>query len=121
MNITKEQLIRFERRLNSYGYRKIEGHYKTEDFGYWKSFKIKYNKNNDKIIQYQIAILFYDFSKYDQSGTQFGDKHIGYSYHFVGSDEMKNSIDCYYRKSISVHKFELLCSKLHTFMNTVKL
>jgi len=121
MNITKEQLVKLEEKLTKRGYRRIDGHYKNENFGYWKSFKIKYNKNNDKIIQYQIAILFYDFSKYDQSGTQFGDKHIGYSYHFVGSDEMKNSIDCYYRKSISVHKFELLCSKLHTFMNTVKL
>ena len=121
MNITKEQLVKLEEKLTKRGYRRIDGHYKNENFGYWKSFKIKYNKNNDKIIQYQIAILFWDWSKYDQSGTQFGNRCIGYTHYFVGSDEMTNAIDFNYRHPITTSKFERLASKLYTFMKNYKL
>lgn len=61
----KKELEKFEAYLVSKGYVRFRGHFKSEDYGYWKSFDVKYDDNGDKEVGYQIAILIYDFSKYE--------------------------------------------------------
>ena len=57
-----EQFEILEKQLIEKGYTKYNGHYKSEDYGYWKSFDVIYNP--DKEIGYQIVFLVYDWIKY---------------------------------------------------------
>jgi hypothetical protein len=54
------------------GYRKHAGHYKNEDFGYWKTIY------DDEEKVYQIGILVYDFSKHQHIPEE--QKRIGVQY-----------------------------------------
>jgi hypothetical protein len=59
--------------LEEKGYKKYRGHYKNEDFSFWKSFETTFDEDGDKKGGYQIALLFYDYSKYlNSEETNFG-------------------------------------------------
>jgi hypothetical protein len=65
MKFNAEQLAKFELELVEKGYKRYNPKYRNEDYSYWKSFGITYDEDNDEIIQYQIGLLVYDFSKYN--------------------------------------------------------
>ena len=78
------------------GYRKHSGHYKNEDFGYWKTFD-----------GYQIAFLVYDFSKY----SDWPDKPFGFQYEFISKGDMR--IDMTTCNTMTFKEFEILCKKFY--------
>lgn len=84
MNYTHEELEVYTKELEDKGYRRFSGHYKNEDFGYWKSFRVYEDEHGDRASKYQISILFYDFSKYE---NYTGDKPIGTQYEYIGDEE----------------------------------
>jgi hypothetical protein len=73
MRFKKEEIDDFCLSLEEKGYKKYRGHYKNEDFSFWKSFEVTYDEEGDKEGGYQIALLFYDYSKYlNSEETNFG-------------------------------------------------
>ena len=64
MRFNKENVSEFISELENNGYKKYGGCLKNEDFGYWKSFGVRKDEYGDATFNYQIAFLFYDFSKY---------------------------------------------------------
>ncbi len=64
MNFTKEELQEFESDLIGKGYKIIEDNYKKADYALWKSFGVKYDKHGEKVFDYQIAFLVYNFGKF---------------------------------------------------------
>lgn len=64
MRLTKQQAADMEALLTERGYRRYTGHYKSEDYGYWKSFERTLDADGEYHGGYQLAVLFYDFSKY---------------------------------------------------------
>ena len=66
MKLRNEELEDFKNFLEKKGYKRFSGHFNNEDYGYWKSFDITKDENGDSQIGYQIAILFYDWNKYNE-------------------------------------------------------
>jgi hypothetical protein len=64
MRFTKQQAEDIGASLTERGYRRYTGHYKSEDYGYWKSFERTLDADGEYHGGYQLAVLFYDFSKY---------------------------------------------------------
>jgi len=102
MNFSKKELESFITELESRGYKKYRGHYKSEDFGYWKSNEV-----------YQIAYLIYDYSKYPQHT----EKQIGIQMECLMKED-KSKIDridfmcCDDTKFNDIDWWETMCEKL---------
>lgn len=121
MHITKEQRDILLKYLEGKGYRKTSGHYRNEQFGYWKSFGIKYDSDGDKSSDYQLAILFWDFSIYSTYNQE--DKNcIGVQYEFLlgnnnsGIDRLDLTI-C--DDKFTIDEFELFCQSHYQFCEDI--
>lgn len=102
MKLSTEQLVEFVSSLEKNGYKKINGHYKSEDYGYWKT--------DDG---YQIAILVYDFTKFPTNNVHKSD--IGIQYEFLlnnnpNIDRMDLTVS---DKKLTVQQFENICNALY--------
>jgi len=118
MRIAKEEVIKFESRLIEKGYRRFSGHYKKEDHGYWKSFHLYKDEHGDTEREYQIAILFYDFTKYDIK------ENVAIQFEFLlANEEYVDRMDFSITDDhMTVEKFEEICEKLYhdIFVNYIK-
>ena len=56
----------FESYLQEQGYRKYKQDHKKSDYQWFKSFDVTYDEDGDKVVGYQIGVLMYDNSKYDE-------------------------------------------------------
>jgi len=106
MRFNKEELEKFELELIEKGYKKYFSKYKNEDYCYWKSFGITYDEDNDKIIQYQIGLLVYDFSKY--SNLPEFQEPFSVSYEFIlGRNDKIDRVDLSISDiKLTIEKFE---------------
>jgi len=84
MKLNKEEIEDFCSYLEDKGYKKYPGHYKNEDYGYWKGFQPYKDESGETERRYQIAILVYDFSKYP---SYEGEKPIGLQFEYIGHQE----------------------------------
>ena len=122
MRLDKEELEEFCKYLEHRGYRRFSGHYKNEDFGYWKGFRPYKDAFGETERRYQIAILIYDFSKYDNYPKDV--KPISMQFEYVGhQEEYLSRMDlsvCDDR--ITIDEFEDLCDVFYRqiFVNHVK-
>ena len=110
--ITPEQAELFYKELESNGFRKLASHYKRETDGYWKTVNHALPHEDKK--GYQMAVLFYDWSKYPQMDKVDG-KSIGVQYEFLilNNDEYDRfdfSVSGYKK---SINDFEKLCQKMY--------
>jgi hypothetical protein len=117
--ITPEQAELLHQELESKGFRKLKSRYKGSTYGYWKTQNFA-NADEEKV-GYQMAILFYDWSKYPQMDKVEG-KSIGVQYEFL----ILNNDDCdRFDFSVSGYKnsindFEELCRKMYnTILETI--
>jgi hypothetical protein len=114
----KEIPEEFIKELEERGYRRISGHYKNEDFGYWKSFHISKDEFNDDVIGYQIALLFYVFNKYPQYDGEFP---VHVSLNMLsgdGGDNKYSRVDLTITdKNITIDEFEVLADKVYNVVN----
>lgn len=112
MKFNKETIQQFELELKEKGYKKSTFPYKSEDYGYWKSFGISYDEDNDRVIQYQIGILIYDFGKYPQNTSEFP---ISNQFEFLlGSNNKIGRVDLTVSdENISVTHFEEICDNFY--------
>lgn len=115
MKFNQEQLEKFEIELIEKGYRKYHGHYKNEDYAYWKSFDVKWDEDGDRKVGYQIALMIYDFGKYPQNISEFP---INISFEFLlGNSEKFSRVDLSISdENLTVEKFEEICEE---FYNTI--
>jgi hypothetical protein len=110
--ITLEQAELLHQELEAKGFRKLKGHYKRETYGYWKTQNFA-NQDEDKI-GYQMAVLFYDWSKHPQMDKVDG-KSIGLQYEFLilnneEYDRFDFSVSGYKR---NINDFEKMCQKMY--------
>jgi hypothetical protein len=121
MKFTKEEITGFCKHLEEKGYRRYQGHYKSEDYGYWKGFEPYIDHNGEKEHRYQIAFLIFDFSKYHNYQ---GDKPIGVQCEYVGNqEEYLSRLDFYVSDDdITVEEFEGMANHFYQqmFVNYVK-
>lgn len=112
MTLNKAELEVMEKTLMGSGYNRYDGHYKTEDFGYWKSFEVTKDEYGDKVIGYQVAILFYDFSKYPSYTNE---RPIGVQFEFLlGPENTIGRVDLSISgDEMTPEKFEQLSAKFH--------
>ena len=112
MQLKKEEVQNIIVTLESKGYVRYKGHYKSEDYWYWKQFDVKY-KDGDKSIGYQIAFLFYDFSKYPQYTNQ---HPIGIQYEFLlGNNKFVDRCDFLISDDrMTFDEFEKISKKFYT-------
>lgn len=118
MNVEKSEILKFEETLLNKGYQRYRGHFKNEDYGYWKSFHVEYDNSSEKSIGYQIGILFYDFSKND-SNLQYG---IQFEF-ILGNNSNIERLDMMVSDKIfSIEDFESLSEKFYTeiYLNHIK-
>jgi hypothetical protein len=101
-----------EDNLKKAGYVKYVQNFKSEDFSYWKSFKIK-----EKSI-YQIGILFYDFRKYIISETK-EDYGIRFQYDCMILDT-EDRIELVVNKNTNLKEFEKMSKKFYYAMQNYK-
>lgn len=109
MRFPKDNLENFGDYLESRDYIKKNGHYKTEDYGYWKSFEIAKDVNGNEKPGYQIGLLIYDFSKYPNCKDE---KPYRVQYEFMlGKNEFVNRVDFSVSDDkMSPKDFEKLCA-----------
>lgn len=115
MKFNQKQLEKFELEVIEKGYKKYQGHYKKEDYAYWKSFDISYDQDGDKKICYQISLMIYDFGKYPQNTSKFP---ISISFEFLlASTEKISRVDLSISDdNLTVEEFEKICEE---FYNTI--
>lgn len=115
MKLTVEQLEKFEAILPEMGYKKMKGHYKTEDYAWWKSCNITRDEYGDKKIGYQIALLVFDFGKY----PNFPDAYIGIQFEMILSENKVNRVDVSLSDdNITVSDFEDFCAEMYNSVNS---
>lgn len=112
MDFSRDELKEFEGKLLQRGYRAHTGHYKNENYGWWKSFDVIEDAYGDRKVGYQIVFLVYDFSNIrpDNSfGVQceflLGERHD------IGRVDMTVSND-----DMTVERFEQLCERFYGFV-----
>ena len=113
MNFNKETLELIEKKLLKKGYRKLNGHYKSADYAWWKSFEVtSYNDEEKEKHGYQIAFSIYDFSKYPRFE---GDKPIGIQNEFLlGSNNIIDRLDLSVSdREMTIEQFEKMCAKFY--------
>lgn len=112
MNLNKETLALTETNLLEKGYRKLKGHFKTEDYAWWKSFEVTQDGNGIEKTGYQIAFLVYDFSKYEKFE---GKLPIGVQCEFLlGNNNIIDRVDLSVSDNeITIEKFEELSAKFY--------
>jgi len=112
MGFTKETVTGFISELEKKDYVKYIQGINNEDYGYWKRFGKCKDKYNESSFKYQVAFLFYDFSKYSAFN---GDLPIGIQCEFILHETEEVSI---LNMSLSEDKctiedFEELCSDFY--------
>jgi hypothetical protein len=115
MRLTKEQADVLGETLRARGYKRYSGHYKSEDYGYWKSFERTLDADGEYYGGYQLAILFYDFSKYPDCRDE---APVGTQYEIItNSQEVIDRLDV----SICDHAFGIEEAEAfaHTFYQTM--
>ena len=112
MRYNKETLEVFEKALVEKGYNKIEGHYKSEEYGWWKSFHVTYDEDNDKVIGFQVAFLVYNHGKYARFD---GAEPFSVACEFLlGNNEFVSRVDLSISDDkITAEQFEKLCEKFY--------
>jgi hypothetical protein len=114
MKFTKEEIEEFESTLGDLGYRKMKGHYRNEDYAWWKSFDITYDSYGDKKVGYQIALLVFDFSKY----PNFTDSYIGVQFEMITSENKVSRVDLSLSDdNMTVTEFEDFCADMYSHIN----
>ncbi len=113
MRFTKETVSEFISELDKKKYTRYDGQLDNEDYGYWKSFGVRKDEYNKATFNYQIAILFFDFSKYPQWKGEFP---IGVQYKFILNKTKE--IDCIDltldEDKATIENFEELCDEFYT-------
>jgi len=106
MNMDKKELALFETTLKECGYKKMNGHYKKEDYAWWKS-----NKTGDET-NYQIAVMVYDWSKYPKIDEV---NPISISYEFLlGPNNFDGRCDLSVSdENMTPAKFELIANDFY--------
>lgn len=115
MKNTEIEQSNFIKFLEDKGYSKHKGHYKNEDYGYWKRFKEYINGSEEETLEYQIAILVYDYSKYPDFKD---DKIYGIQFEFIGHiEEYISRLDFSVSDGdITLEMFEHMCNYFHSTM-----
>lgn len=123
MRFNKENVSELISELEKREYKRYRGHLKNEDFGYWKSFGVRKDEFGDATFNYQIAFLFYDFSKY----PAYVGEPIGVQCDFVlnGTDEISRLDLSLGEDKMTVEVFEELCKDFYDnlcvkFLNKLK-
>lgn len=113
MNLNKAELEKFEHELEELRYNRYDPHYKSEDFGYWKSFDVTRDEDGDKVVGYQLALLFYDFSKYPNNTHE---RPIGVQFEFLlGPQNSVGRIDLSVSgDKMTIEEFERIAQKFYT-------
>lgn len=115
MKLTVEQLEKFEATLPGMGYKKMKGHYRNEDYAWWKSCDVTYDEHGDKKIGYQIALLVFDFSKY----PNFPDAYIGVQFELLISENKVSRVDMSVSDDkLTVEDFEDFCAEMYHNVNS---
>lgn len=117
MRIEFKNFHALEATLKEKGYTKHEKRsYKNEDFAFWKSFDVSFDDEDDKIIGYQIALLFYDTSKYPVEDNT----HYGIQFEFVSGDKIVfDRADFTISDDITIERFEEICEELYNFLKSL--
>jgi hypothetical protein len=108
--MTKEQLFQLEKELSEAGYVKRGGHYKHENYAWWKSFAITYDTYGTKRIGYQIAVTVYDDGKFNKHKGE----PIYLQFDFVTLLRFDISV-C--EEIMTVTKFEQICDFIYNHLN----
>lgn len=114
MNLTKEKYDEIVLELEAKGYHKHKGHYKNEDYAFWKSFHVSYDDPDNldtKRRGYQIALLIYDWRDCMDSYN----KDYGIQFEFlVGSNPYVDRFDFTVSDSVvNINQFEELAEEIY--------
>lgn len=103
MEIYPEDLKKFESNLTEKGYVKYNQKSRNSDYQYWKIFYVENKK------EYQVGVLFYDWSKYPVGGI-----HTGIQYECFLLGDVR--IDLLVLMDITIEKFEIMASDFYEAM-----
>lgn len=114
MNLSKDDYDILVKELEAKGYHKSKGHYKNEDYAFWKSFHVTYDDPDDsdtKRIGYQVAILIFDWRDCGDPYT----KDYGIQFEFlVGRNPHVDRFDFTISDSIvNINQFEELAEEVY--------
>jgi hypothetical protein len=118
MKVQKQDLEQIEKSLRAKGYTRYKGHFKEEDFGYWKSFKTVNLSNGGTVTGYQIAFLFFDFGKYNVPGHD----HYNVQYEYLSGDpiDLDRADFTVCDNYVTIEEFEDICEKMYSFLYNLK-
>lgn len=102
------------------GYRKLRGGYKNEDYAFWKSFGVRLHPDGEKDMDYQVAFLVYDWTKYPNHNNDIG---IALEFMVGNKDDLglPDRIDVSISdNNVTVEQFEQLCENFFNFLKQQK-
>ena len=117
MRVAFKDFKGLEKYLLLKGYKRYDSQkYRNEDFAFWKSFDVTYDDDDEKLVGYQVGLMFYDTSKYDIPDNE----HYGIQFEFVSGDKIElDRADFTVSDDITIYRFEEICTKLYEFLKTI--
>jgi hypothetical protein len=121
MRFTEKEFKVFEAKMIGLGYVKKNYKFKSESFGFWKTFHKTYDEDGEKEIGYQLAILVWDWREHSQFDSQMKKHPYGVQLDFIAGS--KATPDGRFDFTISddsytVEKFEVIAEKIYQLLLT---
>lgn len=121
MRFTEKEFEVFEAKMIKEGYTKRNYKFKSESFGFWKTFHKTYDNEGEKEIGYQLAVLVWDWREYSQFDSVANKYPYGAQLEFIAGN--KATPDGRFDFTISddkcsIEKFESIAEKVYQLLLT---
>lgn len=119
MRFTEKEFEVFEAKMIELGYVKGNYKFKSETFGFWKTFHKTYDENDEKIIGYKLAILVWDWREHRHFDSIVNQYPYGVQLEFISGN--KATPDGRFDFTISddkctIEKFEMIAEKIYQLL-----
>ena len=121
MRFTEKEFEVFEAKMIESGYNKRNYKFKSESFGFWKTFHKTYDEDGEKEIGYQLAILIWDWREHTRVDPYLNEYPYGVQLDFIAGN--KETPDGRFDFTISddkctVEKFESIAERIYQLLLT---
>ena len=87
MRFTEKEFELFEAKMIEGGYVKRSYKFKSESFGFWKTFHKTYDEDGEKEIGYQLAVLVWDWSEHSRFDPMVNEYPYGAQLEFIAGNK----------------------------------
>ena len=119
MIFTEKEFEVFEAKMIESGYVKRNYKFKSETFGFWKTFHKTYDEEGEKLIGYRLAILVWDWREYRHFDSLANQYPYGVQLEFISGN--KATPDGRFDFTISddkctIEKLEMIAEKIYQLL-----